>query len=74
MRNDHDRDQRAGASARRKLAEKLINSVGRSGAIHACYENLWYGTLDVILERPATDWTRPVRILPGQTPRHSERG
>ncbi len=73
MHNDHDHPHPA-ASARRKLAENLINSVGRSGAIHACYENLWYGTLDVILEQPTTDWNRAVQILPGSTPPPSKSG
>ncbi len=73
MHNDQNHHQ-AAASARRKLAENLINSVGRSGAIHACYENLWYGALDVILEQTATNWSRPVQILPGMAPRRSEPG
>ncbi len=74
MRDDHSHHRTAAASARRKLAENLINSVGRSGAIHACYENLWYGALDVILEQPATDWTRPVQILPRGAARRGEPG
>ena len=31
------------------LAESLIASLGQDGAIHACYENLWHGVLEYLL-------------------------
>ncbi len=33
----------------RQLAENLIRSLGMDGAIDACFQNDWIGTLEVIL-------------------------
>ena len=34
----------------RQLAENLIRSLGMDGAIDACFQNDWIGTLEVILK------------------------
>lgn len=34
----------------RQFANSLVCSLGREGAIDACYQNTWVGTLNVILK------------------------
>ena len=34
----------------KQMAENLIRSLGMEGAIDACFQNEWIGTLDVILK------------------------
>ena len=34
----------------RQMAENLIRSLGMDGAIDACFQNEWIGTLEVILK------------------------
>jgi hypothetical protein len=41
-----DRDDGRG---QRELAELLVATLGRDGAIHACQGNAWYGVLEWIL-------------------------
>lgn len=49
MINDHTMSSIGTRSPHWKLANDLLEAVGKDAAIYACYQNLWYGTLSVIL-------------------------
>ena len=50
MRNDRRAPDIGNRAYQRKLAENLIRSLGMDGAIDACFQNDWIGTLEVILK------------------------
>ncbi len=45
----------APADEQQRLAEVLIDCLGREGAIFACQANAWDGVLDFVLSHPSTE-------------------
>ena len=50
MRNERRAPDMGNRTYHRQLAENLIRSLGMDGAIDACFQNDWIGTLEVILK------------------------
>lgn len=40
----------ARGNGQRELADALVATLGRDGAIHACQGNAWYGVLQLVLD------------------------
>jgi len=53
MSAQHQMNHHAGTYSAKNcsFADKLVRSLGLDGAIVACFENSWYGTLDIILSQ-----------------------
>ena len=50
MRNERRAPDIGNRTYQRQMAENLIRSLGMDGAIDACFQNEWIGTLEVILK------------------------
>ena len=50
MRNEPLVTDNGNRTYQRQMAENLIQSLGMDGAIDACFQNDWIGTLSIILK------------------------
>ncbi len=51
MRNEYRAPDIGNRTYQQQLAENLIRSLGMNGAIDACFQNDWIGTLEVIIKK-----------------------
>jgi hypothetical protein len=51
MTNDRRPTDTGNLDYQHQLASSLVRSLGLKGAIDACYQNCWSGTLSVILKK-----------------------
>ena len=54
MRNEYRAPNIGNRTYQQQMAENLVRSLGIDGAIDACFQNDWSGTLEVILKKDSS--------------------